>query len=86
MTLHQPLRTCIACREKKNKQELLRIVRTPEKNIEIDETAQKSGRGAYLCYKIDCFQLAIKRKSIERTLNTDISPGFLTELTNLING
>ena len=46
---HQPLRTCVACRQTKPKRELLRIVRTPDQHVLIDATGKKSGRGAYLC-------------------------------------
>ncbi len=44
-----PQRMCVGCREMKNKRDLIRVVRTPEGNIEIDPTGKKSGRGAYLC-------------------------------------
>ena len=48
----KPERTCIACNEQKEKKELLRIVKSKEGVIEIDETGKKSGRGAYICKKI----------------------------------
>ena len=40
-----PLRTCIFTKEKLPKRELLRIVRTPEGNIIIDESGKANGRG-----------------------------------------
>jgi len=63
-----PLRKCVACQEMKPKRELLRIVRTPLKEIVIDTKGKTSGRGAYLCYDSNCLQLAKKRKSLERAL------------------
>ena len=45
----KPERTCMACNEQKEKQELLRIVRSKEGIIEVDLTGKKSGRGAYIC-------------------------------------
>ena len=44
MQKKQPARRCIACNEQKDKKELLRIVRTPEGNIEIDLTGKKFGK------------------------------------------
>ena len=37
-----PLRTCVVTKEALPKQELLRIVRTPEGDIEVDETGTKT--------------------------------------------
>lgn len=67
-----PMRKCVACQEMKPKKELLRIVRTPEKNIEIDLKGKKSGRGAYICYNLTCLQLLKKKKLLEKTLEVKI--------------
>ena len=47
--LKMPVRTCIGCKCRKLKKEMIRIIRTPEGKIEIDKTGKKPGRGAYLC-------------------------------------
>jgi predicted RNA-binding protein YlxR (DUF448 family) len=70
---HLPLRTCIACRESKPKRELLRIVRTPEGHVLIDPTGKKSGRGAYLCAKLSCWQKALKEHRLEQVFEVEIS-------------
>lgn len=57
-----PLRKCVACQEMMPKKELIRVVRTPEGDIQIDLKGKKSGRGAYLCGKVSCFRLAQKPK------------------------
>ncbi|MDI6891552.1 MAG: YlxR family protein [Actinomycetota bacterium] len=57
-----PLRTCIGCGEVKPKKELLRIVRTPNREINFDPTGKASGRGAYMCPKKGCLDLAVKKK------------------------
>ncbi len=67
-----PMRKCVACQEIKPKKELIRIVRTPEKGIEIDVNGKKSGRGAYVCYNITCLQLLKKKKSLEKILEIKI--------------
>ncbi len=75
-----PYRTCVGCLEKKPKRELLRIIRTPDAEIEIDITGKKSGRGAYLCYNLACFQEAIKKNRIAKALKTDLSTVIIKEL------
>ena len=67
-----PRRTCVACRQIKNKKELVRVVRTPEGEVEIDITGKKDGRGAYLCPVPECMEKALKGKQLERTLRTGI--------------
>lgn len=62
---HLPLRTCIACHDTKSKRELLRVVRTPDGHVSIDATGKKSGRGAYLCARLSCWQKAFKEKRFE---------------------
>ena len=68
-----PQRMCIACRERMEKRDLIRIVRTPEEEILVDLTGKKAGRGAYLCGKLECLEKAIKTKGLERALNCAIT-------------
>ena len=70
---HIPLRTCVACRETKAKRELLRVVRTPDGHVVLDATGKKSGRGAYLCAKLSCWETAIKKKRLEQEFEMTIS-------------
>ena len=44
-----PQRSCIGCGTKKDKKDLIRIVRTPDGDIVLDRTGKKAGRGAYVC-------------------------------------
>ncbi len=81
---HQPLRTCIACRDTKTKRELLRIVRTPDGHVLIDATGKKSGRGAYLCAKLSCWQKALKEKRFEQQFEIEISAEDRQGLTEYI--
>ena len=45
----KPQRQCIACRACRDKQDLIRVVKTKEGEIMLDRTGRKNGRGAYLC-------------------------------------
>ena len=69
----KPERTCMACNEQKEKQELLRIVRSKEGIIEVDLTGKKSGRGAYICKNLECLEKVIKTKRLERVFEKEIS-------------
>ena len=70
----QPQRTCIACQESSSKRELVRLVRTPEGRIEVDESGKRSGRGAYLCRQRACWETALQRQAIGRALKTQLLP------------
>ena len=75
-----PQRTCIGCKYKKPKKEMIRIVRTPDGKIIIDETGKKSGRGAYLCGDVKCLDIAFKENSLNKSLKQDIPLQTLAEL------
>jgi len=70
---HVPLRSCVSCRETKPKRELLRVVRTPDGHVLVDATGKKSGRGAYLCARLSCWENAIKKKRLEQEFELTIS-------------
>lgn len=61
-----PQRTCIGCREEKDKKDLIRIVKNKEGEIFLDRTSKKNGRGAYICDNYDCFLKAKKRNALSR--------------------
>lgn len=77
-----PLRTCVGCQNKKPKREMMRIIKTPKGNYEIDTTGKKSGRGAYLCYNIECLNIAIREKRIDKTFKKDVPAQIIDDLKN----
>jgi len=70
---HIPQRTCIACRSKRPKRELVRIVRTPTGDVAVDETGKKSGRGAYLCPARECWHRALSEGLLSRALRVSLT-------------
>ena len=70
---HIPQRTCVACRQINRKEVFIRLVKTASGSIEIDLPAKNPGRGAYLCAKKSCWDLAIKTNRIEYALRTKLS-------------
>ena len=79
-----PQRKCLGCMESFPKKELVRIVRLPNGNVEIDLTGKKSGRGAYICKNKTCLKKAIKSKRIQNNLEVEISEELTTELAGEI--
>jgi len=73
---HIPQRTCVACRTVRPKRQLIRIVRTPEGEVRIDDRGKQSGRGAYLCAQRVCWEEALKRHRLDAALR-----GTLDEAT-----
>ena len=81
-----PLRTCIGCNSKKDKKELLRIVKNKNGEINIDLTSKMDGRGIYICRNEECLNKAIKNKKISRTFEMEIENSIYENIRKTING
>ena len=79
-----PMRTCVVTKEKLPKQELIRVVRTPEGNVIIDEKGKVNGRGAYLKKDLEVFNKAKKSKILDRHLETDVPNNIFDDLESLV--
>jgi predicted RNA-binding protein YlxR (DUF448 family) len=77
---HQPQRTCIVCRQVKDKRDLIRLVRTPEGGIIIDPTGKANGRGAYLCKTAGCWEQGVQKGRLSRALKTTLTQETLDAL------
>src|SRR5579859_5151517 len=71
---HVPQRTCVACKQVRPKRELIRVVRTPQGHVELDPTGKKSGRGAYVCARRSCWELALKKGRLEHEFELHLAP------------
>ena len=80
----KPQRTCMGCNTKKDKQDLIRIVKNKDNEISIDKTGKKEGRGAYICDNIECLEKAIKSKRIEKIFDMKISEEIYENLRGVI--
>ena len=78
-----PMRTCVVSKEKLPKQELVRVVRTPEGKIIIDDTGKANGRGAYVKKNIEIIRKARQTKILERTLEVNIGDEIYEELEKM---
>ena len=80
----QPQRTCMGCKQKKDKKELIRIVKNKNNEINIDRTEKQEGRGAYLCNDIKCLEKVIKSKRLEKIMDRKISEEIYKNLRGVI--
>lgn len=78
-----PMRTCVVTKEKCEKRELIRIVRTPEGNVEIDSHGKKNGKGAYLKLSKEVIEKAKKTKALDRALEVSVPDSIYEELKNI---
>ena len=79
-----PLRTCVVTKESLPKQELLRIVRTPEKVVKVDETGKLNGKGAYIKKDLAVLEKAMKTKILEKRLECKIEESVYEEIKKII--
>jgi predicted RNA-binding protein YlxR (DUF448 family) len=67
-----PLRMCAGCGEMKPKQELVRVVKSPDGEVSLDLTGRKPGRGAYVCRSAECLKAARKARRFEKAFSCRI--------------
>ena len=80
----QPQRTCMGCNEKKDKKDLIRIVKNKQNEINIDKTGKLQGRGAYICDNIECLEKAIKSKRIDKLFEQKIPEEIYEKLRGVM--
>lgn len=81
-----PQRTCIGCNSKKDKKDLIRVVKNKDGVISVDLTGKKEGRGVYICKKEECLNKAIKNKKMSRAFEMEIDEKIYESLKEFING
>ena len=80
----EPQRTCMGCNEKKDKKDLIRIVKNKENEINVDKTGKLQGRGAYICKDEKCLEKAKKTKRLDRVLEMKIPDEIYEKLRGVI--
>lgn len=79
-----PMRRCNGCNEQKPKNQLIRVVKSPDDEISLDLTGKASGRGAYICNDIECLRKARKSRRIDRTFEMTIPENVYDSLEEQI--
>lgn len=80
----RPQRTCLGCRATKDKNLLLRIVRTPEGEVLLDETGKKNGRGAYICRDEACLLRTLRSGALKKALDAEIPADIREKVLEVI--
>ena len=75
-----PQRQCVGCGEFKDKKSMIRVIKTNEDEIFLDDTGKKNGRGAYICPNADCFAKAVASKGLERSFKMPIEKSVYDKL------
>ena len=79
-----PLRMCVVTKERFEKKDLIRIVRTPEGLVEIDLTGKKNGKGAYVKKDLEVIKKAMQNKIIDRALEIEVPNSIYEEIKTII--
>ena len=79
-----PIRTCVACRTSGDKGGLIRVVKSSTGEVSIDPTGKKSGRGAYVCRRVECVTVAFKKKAFGRALRTAVPAELQVDLMDAV--
>lgn len=81
-----PTRRCTGCYQMKEKNELIRVVRSKENVFNIDKTSKMAGRGAYICNNIECLEKSFKNKGLERSFKCSVDKEIYLTLRNQLGG
>ncbi len=75
---------CVVTRERFEKRELMRIVRTPEGDVLIDISGRVNGKGAYLKKDVEVINKAKKNKILDKALEVNIPDSLYEDMFKLI--
>lgn len=73
-----PLRMCVVTKERFEKRDLIRIVRTPDGEVVLDKTGRQNGKGAYLKKDVSVIEKAKENKILDKALEASV-PTYLYE-------
>ena len=79
-------RTCVACREIRDKREMVRLVRASDNSVEVDVSGKKPGRGAYLCRTRECWEIGLKGSRLEHSLKAPLTQDNREQLIRFSKG
>ena len=81
-----PQRQCMGCRERKNKRDMLRVVRGTDGTVSLDFSGKLNGRGAYVCPDPECLKKALRSKALDRSLEVTIPEEVYIRLEKEMEG
>ncbi len=78
-----PLRKCLVTHERLNKEELIRVVKTKDGEVFVDESGKANGRGAYMKLNEQVIKKAKKRKVLNRVFDTEVDDEIYERLLEI---
>lgn len=78
--MHKPLRMCMVCRARKEKGQLLKVVKNKNGELFLDAAHKMPGRGAYVCLEGACREKARRAKALERAFKGPCGAQIYDEL------
>lgn len=75
-----PQRMCVACRQMRDKSDLIRVVKASDGSVSADPVGKKNGRGAYVCRNAECVEKCRKSKALSRAFGCPIDESVFDEL------
>lgn len=86
MAAHVPVRTCVGCRERAAKADLLRLVVGAGGSVRVDPSGSEPGRGAYVHRRRPCVEAALSLGALARGLRTGLDEHEAATLRAYIEG
>jgi predicted RNA-binding protein YlxR (DUF448 family) len=81
-TIVAPERTCVGCRGKAPRRDLVRVTRVGDGEVAIDPSRSTPGRGAYVHLDVGCIQAAMQSRAFDRALRTGLTADAAARLGN----
>ena len=79
-----PQRMCVVTKEKTDKRNLLRIVKTKDNQILVDLTGKQNGKGAYITKSKEVLEKSKKTKALDKALEITIPDSIYDEIESII--
>jgi len=80
-----PQRSCLGCRESRDKERLIRFVLSPQNEVVTDLDMKLPGRGAYTCISATCLALACKQRQFGRAFKHEVVVPSPDEMVTLVS-
>ena len=77
-----PERTCVGCRGKAAKRDLVRVARVRDGEVVADPSGSAPGRGAYVHLDAGCVEAAMQSRAFDRALRTGLTADAAARLEN----
>ena len=75
-----PQRQCAICGAERAKRDLVRVVRSPQGEVALDDGGRLPGRGAYLCREAHCLTQGARGRRLSQRLEVEIPEAVRAEL------